>query len=232
MRLVSEMCWGMISLVERIRRREVLGWMERWLGRSTILCQELRVQIVCEFSVSSSSRRSPSSLLDEAELIRIPRSLLRWILVTPGEDFPENALPIGCESTSSPSSKILFAARGYSEFSVQIGKVSPNLPPPPTSSFIPEPTPPLQAGTHLGSPRHSFATSSLPGREAFFFQNTFEILCTSSTPSTSTPTKWITVSSHMLGDEVRELMRGEKPVEGGRERNGAWLGVGKGILKG
>jgi len=90
----------------------------------------------------------------------------------------------------------------------------------------------IQAGTHLGSPRHSFPTSSPPGREAFFFQNTFEVLCTSQAPSTSTPTKWINVPSHMMGDEVRELLRGERPVEGGRERDGAWLGVGRGVLKG
>ena len=35
-----------------------------------------------------------------------------------------------------------------------------------------------------------------------------------------------------MGEEVKDLLRGERPVEGGREKDGSWLGVGRAVIKG
>lgn len=84
----------------------------------------------------------------------------------------------------------------------------------------------LKCAPHIGK-RHSF---SYGGRELQFLNNQFEVLC--GDPHAA---RWLTVpkgseyefDEHVFG-AVWDGADGGRPVEGGRERDGKWLGVGRG----
>ncbi|CDZ98155.1 Domain of unknown function DUF3421 [Phaffia rhodozyma] len=131
---------------------------------------------------------------------------LRWVYLDPSEPFPVDALPIGEEREGN--NQILYACRGFHNGTLQIGKCAP----------------------HIGK-RHSF---SYAGRELQFISNEFEILC-----GDQNAVRWSTVpsgSEYEIDNNVFGAIWDQgvqyRPVEGGREKDGMWIGVGRGQLKG